>query len=94
MCSCMYVYFVYSVNKEFFLYRFHFVISLLRNSAEASLLTIFGNKSSSRFICIPPLFLDDVIPRYVRVNTLKTTVEDVIDYLKREGFTYHATASR
>lgn len=36
----------------------------------------------------------DVIPRYVRVNTLKTTVEDVIDYLKREGFTYYGTASR
>ncbi|KAI7793735.1 probable 28S rRNA (cytosine-C(5))-methyltransferase [Triplophysa rosa] len=36
----------------------------------------------------------DVIPRFVRVNTLKTTVEDVIDYLKREGFTYQGTASR
>ncbi|KAI2659689.1 putative 28S rRNA (cytosine-C(5))-methyltransferase [Labeo rohita] len=37
---------------------------------------------------------DDVIPRYVRVNTLKTTLEDVIDYLKREGFSYQGTASR
>uniref|UniRef100_A0A8C1U3D7 NOP2/Sun RNA methyltransferase 5 n=1 Tax=Cyprinus carpio TaxID=7962 RepID=A0A8C1U3D7_CYPCA len=36
---------------------------------------------------------DDVIPRYVRVNTLKTTLEDVIDYLKREGFSYQGTAS-
>ncbi|XP_056592427.1 probable 28S rRNA (cytosine-C(5))-methyltransferase [Triplophysa dalaica] len=36
----------------------------------------------------------DVIPRFVRVNTLKTTVEDVIDYLKREGFTYQGTACR
>ncbi|XP_072514449.1 28S rRNA (cytosine-C(5))-methyltransferase [Salminus brasiliensis] len=34
------------------------------------------------------------IPRYVRVNTLKTTMEDVIDYLKREGYTYQGTASR
>ncbi|XP_043107072.1 probable 28S rRNA (cytosine-C(5))-methyltransferase isoform X2 [Puntigrus tetrazona] len=38
--------------------------------------------------------LDDVIPRYVRVNTLKTTLEDVIDYLKRQGFSYQGTASR
>ncbi|XP_051539557.1 probable 28S rRNA (cytosine-C(5))-methyltransferase [Myxocyprinus asiaticus] len=37
---------------------------------------------------------DDVIPRYVRVNTLKTTLDDVIDYLKREGFTYQGTANR
>ncbi|XP_055064031.2 28S rRNA (cytosine-C(5))-methyltransferase [Misgurnus anguillicaudatus] len=36
----------------------------------------------------------DVIPRYVRVNTLKTSLGDVIDYLKREGFTYHGTAGR
>ncbi|XP_060764991.1 probable 28S rRNA (cytosine-C(5))-methyltransferase isoform X2 [Neoarius graeffei] len=34
------------------------------------------------------------IPRYVRVNTLKTTVEDVIDYLKREGFSYQGKASQ
>ncbi|KAI1893700.1 hypothetical protein AGOR_G00126390 [Albula goreensis] len=34
------------------------------------------------------------LPRYVRVNTLKTTVEDVIDYLKREGFLYQGQASR
>ncbi|XP_058268704.1 probable 28S rRNA (cytosine-C(5))-methyltransferase isoform X2 [Hemibagrus wyckioides] len=34
------------------------------------------------------------IPRYVRVNTLKTTVEDVIDYLKREGYSYQGTASQ
>ncbi|KAL1266433.1 hypothetical protein QQF64_002108 [Cirrhinus molitorella] len=36
----------------------------------------------------------DVIPRYVRVNTLKTTLDDVIDYLKREGFSYQGTASQ
>uniref|UniRef100_A0A671RYY3 Probable 28S rRNA (cytosine-C(5))-methyltransferase n=1 Tax=Sinocyclocheilus anshuiensis TaxID=1608454 RepID=A0A671RYY3_9TELE len=36
----------------------------------------------------------DVIPRYVRVNTLKTTLDDVIDYLKRERFSYQGTASR
>ncbi|KAM9455968.1 28S rRNA (cytosine-C(5))-methyltransferase isoform 2-T2 [Clarias gariepinus] len=34
------------------------------------------------------------IPRYIRVNTLKTTVEDVIDYLKREGFSYQGKASQ
>ncbi|KAL4647668.1 putative 28S rRNA (cytosine-C(5))-methyltransferase [Arapaima gigas] len=34
------------------------------------------------------------LPRYVRVNTLKTTVEDVIDYFKREGFSYQGRATR
>ncbi|MGH0148240.1 UNVERIFIED_CONTAM: hypothetical protein FKN15_045848 [Acipenser sinensis] len=33
-------------------------------------------------------------PRYARVNTLKTSQEDVIDYLKREGYTYLGRASR
>ncbi|XP_067289762.1 probable 28S rRNA (cytosine-C(5))-methyltransferase isoform X2 [Pseudorasbora parva] len=36
----------------------------------------------------------DVIPRYVRVNTLKTTLDDVVDYLKRDGFAYQGTAMR
>lgn len=36
----------------------------------------------------------DQLPRYVRVNTLKTTVEDTVDYLKREGFTYRGQASK
>ncbi|KAL2094639.1 hypothetical protein ACEWY4_009358 [Coilia grayii] len=35
----------------------------------------------------------DQLPRYVRVNTLKTTLEDVIDYLKREGFSYQGHAN-
>ncbi|XP_063059271.1 probable 28S rRNA (cytosine-C(5))-methyltransferase [Engraulis encrasicolus] len=34
----------------------------------------------------------DQLPRYVRVNTLKTTQEDVIDYFKREGFGYQGHA--
>lgn len=36
----------------------------------------------------------DQLPRYVRVNTLQTTVEDAVDYLKRDGFTYLGQASR
>ncbi|XP_077465943.1 28S rRNA (cytosine-C(5))-methyltransferase [Stigmatopora argus] len=36
----------------------------------------------------------DRLPRYVRVNTLKTTVEDTVDYLKRDGFTYMGEASK
>lgn len=36
----------------------------------------------------------DQLPRYVRVNTLKTTVEDAVDYLKREGFAYLGEASQ
>ncbi|XP_032377180.1 28S rRNA (cytosine-C(5))-methyltransferase [Etheostoma spectabile] len=34
------------------------------------------------------------LPRYARVNTLKTTVDDTVDYLKREGFSYLGQASR
>ncbi|XP_048837740.1 probable 28S rRNA (cytosine-C(5))-methyltransferase isoform X1 [Brienomyrus brachyistius] len=37
---------------------------------------------------------EDQLPRYVRVNTLKTTTEDVIDYFKREGFSYQGQATR
>lgn len=33
------------------------------------------------------------LPRYARVNTLKTTVEDAVDYLKRDGFSYMGQAS-
>ncbi|XP_045913587.1 probable 28S rRNA (cytosine-C(5))-methyltransferase [Micropterus dolomieu] len=33
------------------------------------------------------------LPRYVRVNTLKTTVEDAVDYLKRDGFSFLGQAS-
>ncbi|XP_056095589.1 probable 28S rRNA (cytosine-C(5))-methyltransferase [Rhinichthys klamathensis goyatoka] len=36
----------------------------------------------------------NIIPRYVRVNTLKTTLDDAIDYLKREGFSYQGTTMR
>lgn len=36
----------------------------------------------------------DQLPRYVRVNTLKTTMGDVVDYLKREGFSYLGQAVR
>lgn len=35
----------------------------------------------------------DQLPRYVRVNTLKTSVDDAVDYLKRDGFTYLGQAS-
>uniref|UniRef100_UPI0037E71662 28S rRNA (cytosine-C(5))-methyltransferase isoform X2 n=1 Tax=Semicossyphus pulcher TaxID=241346 RepID=UPI0037E71662 len=34
------------------------------------------------------------LPRYVRVNTLKTTVDDTVDYLKRDGFSYMGQASK
>ncbi|KAM4610833.1 28S rRNA (cytosine-C(5))-methyltransferase [Polymixia lowei] len=36
----------------------------------------------------------DQLPRYVRVNTLKTTVDNAVDYLKREGFSYLGEAYR
>lgn len=36
----------------------------------------------------------DRLPRYVRVNTLKTSVNDAVDYLKRDGFCYQGQASR
>lgn len=34
------------------------------------------------------------LPRYVRVNTLMTTVEDVVDCMKRDGFIYLGQAVR
>lgn len=34
------------------------------------------------------------VPRFVRVNTLKTRSEDVVDYFKRQGFSYQGQASR
>ncbi|XP_048225024.1 28S rRNA (cytosine-C(5))-methyltransferase isoform X2 [Perognathus longimembris pacificus] len=33
------------------------------------------------------------VPRYVRVNTLKTCSDDVVDYFKRKGFFYQGRAS-
>uniref|UniRef100_A0A8C3EYY8 28S rRNA (cytosine-C(5))-methyltransferase n=1 Tax=Corvus moneduloides TaxID=1196302 RepID=A0A8C3EYY8_CORMO len=33
------------------------------------------------------------VPRYVRVNTLKTCVDDVIDFFKRQGYTYLGKAA-
>ncbi|XP_062485682.1 28S rRNA (cytosine-C(5))-methyltransferase [Pezoporus occidentalis] len=33
------------------------------------------------------------IPRYVRVNTLKTRVDDVVDFFKREGYSYLGKAA-
>ncbi|NXW59149.1 NSUN5 methyltransferase, partial [Eurystomus gularis] len=34
------------------------------------------------------------VPRYVRVNTLKTCVDDVIDFFKRQGYSYLGKAAR
>ncbi|XP_062035656.1 28S rRNA (cytosine-C(5))-methyltransferase [Lepus europaeus] len=33
------------------------------------------------------------VPRFVRVNTLKTCTEDAVDYFKRQGFSYQGRAS-
>ncbi|XP_035136144.1 28S rRNA (cytosine-C(5))-methyltransferase isoform X3 [Callithrix jacchus] len=33
------------------------------------------------------------LPRFVRVNTLKTCSDDVVDYFKRKGFSYQGRAS-
>ncbi|XP_059011713.1 28S rRNA (cytosine-C(5))-methyltransferase [Mustela lutreola] len=33
------------------------------------------------------------VPRFVRVNTLKTSPEDAVDYFKRQGFSYQGRAS-
>ncbi|XP_039202140.1 28S rRNA (cytosine-C(5))-methyltransferase [Crotalus tigris] len=34
------------------------------------------------------------MPRYVRVNLLKTCVDDVVDYFKRQGYSYQGKAGR
>uniref|UniRef100_A0A8C8SBP1 28S rRNA (cytosine-C(5))-methyltransferase n=1 Tax=Pelusios castaneus TaxID=367368 RepID=A0A8C8SBP1_9SAUR len=34
------------------------------------------------------------VPRYVRVNTLKTCMDDVVDYFKRQGYSYLGRATR
>ncbi|KAL7987103.1 hypothetical protein Chor_006022 [Crotalus horridus] len=34
------------------------------------------------------------MPRYVRVNLLKTCVDDVVDYFKRQGYSYQGKARR
>lgn len=39
-------------------------------------------------------FLASQVPRFVRVNTLKTCCEDAVDYFKRQGFSYQGRASR
>ncbi|XP_034552000.1 probable 28S rRNA (cytosine-C(5))-methyltransferase [Notolabrus celidotus] len=42
----------------------------------------------------PVRLASEQLPRYVRVNTLKTTIEDAVDYLKRDGFIYLGQAAR
>lgn len=42
---------------------------------------------------IADCFLASQVPRFVRVNTLKTCTEDAIDYFKRQGFSYQGRAS-
>ena len=39
-------------------------------------------------------YLASQLPRFVRVNTLKTCSDDVVDYFKRQGFSYQGRASR
>lgn len=34
------------------------------------------------------------VPRYIRVNTLKTCVDDVIEFFKRQGYAYLGKAAR
>lgn len=34
------------------------------------------------------------VPRYVRVNTLKTRVDDVVDFFKRQGYSFLGKAGR
>ncbi|NXS24358.1 NSUN5 methyltransferase, partial [Mystacornis crossleyi] len=49
---------------------------------------------SSRGLCLTcPAPAASQVPRYVRVNTLKTCVDDVIDFFKRQGYTYLGKAA-
>lgn len=50
---------------------------------------------SSGGLCLTcPAPADSQVPRYVRVNTLKTCVDDVIDFFKRQGYAYLGKAAR
>lgn len=40
------------------------------------------------------VFAAPQLPRYVRVNTLKTCVDEVVDYFKCQGYFYQGKASR
>ncbi|NXE29153.1 NSUN5 methyltransferase, partial [Ardeotis kori] len=45
-------------------------------------------------LCLtPPAPPASQVPRYVRVNTLKTCVDDVIDFFKRQGYSYLGKAA-
>ncbi|NXW77762.1 NSUN5 methyltransferase, partial [Hirundo rustica] len=49
---------------------------------------------SSRGLCMTcPAPAASQVPRYVRVNTLKTCVDDVIDFFKRQGYAYLGKAA-
>lgn len=51
-----------------------------------------GNSGGLCLTCPAPAASQ--LPRYVRVNTLKTCVDDVIDFFKRQGYTYLGKAAR
>ncbi|CAM9754456.1 unnamed protein product [Lampetra fluviatilis] len=52
-------------------------------STNLDLLTAVGGRAATKEI---------LLPRYARVNTLKTTVDDAVDYFKRQGFTFIGAA--
>ncbi|XP_062309733.1 probable 28S rRNA (cytosine-C(5))-methyltransferase [Osmerus eperlanus] len=69
-----------------------------RSALHAALARMKIKKKVSRNQDLLPIAVQnpegDELPRYVRVNTLKTKVEDVVDYFKRDGFSYHGQAYR
>lgn len=61
-----------------------------RLQAELAKLKVKKKVSSNRDLLTSMGGVDDgpALPRYVRVNTLKTSVNDIISYFKRQGYTY------
>ncbi|NXD28704.1 NSUN5 methyltransferase, partial [Spelaeornis formosus] len=49
------------------------------------------NSGGLYLTCLAPVASQ--VPRYVRVNTLKTCMDDVIDFFKRQGYTYLGKAA-
>ncbi|NWH81454.1 NSUN5 methyltransferase, partial [Piaya cayana] len=65
-----------------------------RLEAELARMKVQQKVSRNEDLLVPSASTDaPQVPRYVRVNTLKTCVDDVIDFFKRQGYSYLGKAA-